>query len=126
MTQTPIYPKRPVRAAGLIFLGLSALFAISLAFQDGMPPQTWPWGFGYCALLPACVIGLLRLGPRVFVILHGLALLPIALGFTGVALPLRDGSSLDSGLVWFRVSLALFYALGVATGILSTIGWILY
>ncbi len=126
MTQKPSFPKRPIRAAWLAFLGLSAFFAISLPFQDDSPPQAWPLAFGYCALLPACAIGIARVGRRAFLILAGLAAIPIVLGVVGVALMLRSGSSLDSGDVWLRVSLYLFYALGLAALFLSTRGWILY
>jgi hypothetical protein len=110
----------------LTFLGLSAFFAISLPFQDDFPPQAWPRAFGYCALLPACAVGLARLGQRTFLLLAALASVPILLGVVGVALMLRSGSSLDSGDIWLRVSLYLFYALGAATLFLSTRGWILY
>jgi hypothetical protein len=126
MTQKQSYPKRPVRAVWLTFLGLSVFFAISLPFQDDVPPQAWPLAFGYCALLPACAVGLARLGRRAFLLLAALASVPMVLGVVGVALMLRSGSSLDSGDIWLRVSLYLFYALGVAALVLSTRGWILY
>lgn len=126
MTEMPTYPKRPVRVVWLAFLGLSAVSAIFLPFQDDFPPQAWPLAFGYCALLPACAVGIARLGRRVFLLLAALASVPVALGIVGVALMLRSGSSLDAGDIWLRISLYLFYALGVATLVLSARGWILY
>ena len=126
MTEKPSYPKRPGRIVWLTFLGLSAFFAISLPFQDDFPPQAWPLAFGYCALLPACVVGIARLGRRVFLLLAALASVPIVLGIIGVALTFRGGASLDSGDIWLRISLYIFYILGLAALILSTRGWILY
>src|SRR5258708_4135446 len=127
MSDRPSYPKRPVRVVWLTLLGLSAFFAISLPFQDDFPPQAWPMAFGYCALLPACAVGIARLGRRTLFLLAALASIPIVLGVGGVALLMRgSGASLDSGASWLRVSLYLFYALGVAALLLSTRGWILY
>jgi hypothetical protein len=126
MTQKQSYPKRPVRAVWLTFLGLSVFFTISLPFQDDVPPQAWPLAFGYCALLPACAVGIARLGRQAFLLLAALASVPMLLGVVGVAFSMRSGSSLDSGDIWLRVSLYLFYALGVAALALSIRGWILY
>ena len=126
MIQQSSYPKRPVRAVGIMFLILSVYVAISFSFLDDFPPQAWPLAFGYCALLSAWAVGIARLGRRAILLLTALASVPIVLGFVGVELMLRMGSSLDSGDIWLRISLYLFYALGVAALVLSTIGWILY
>ena len=126
MTEQPSFPKRPVRVVWLMFLGLSAFFAISLPFQEDVPLQTWPLAFGYCALLPACAVGVARLGRRAFLVLAALASVPIVPGIVGVAIMLRSGSSMDSGASWLRNSLCLFYALGVAVLVLSVRGWVLY
>jgi hypothetical protein len=119
------FPKRPFRVVWLAFLGLSACFAISLPFQEEVPPQKWPFAFGYFALLPACAVGIARLGRRALLLLIALALVPGILGVVGFALVLRS-SSFDSGGIWLRVSLYLFYAVGVAAVFLSARGWLLY
>jgi len=126
MSQKPPYPKHPIRLVWLTFLGLAAFFATSLMFQSDVPPQAWPLAFGYFALLPACVVGIVRLGRRVFLFLAALASIPVLLAVVGVALMLRSGSSLDTGGVWLRISLYLFYALGVCALVLSARGWFLY
>ena len=60
-------------------------------------------------------------------LLVALASVPIMLGVVGFALMMRgNGTSLESGASWLRVSLYLFYALGVVGLVLSTRGWILY
>jgi hypothetical protein len=109
-----------------MFLGLSVLFAISLPFQDDVPLRAWPFAFGYCALLPACVIGIARLGRSAFLILGALASVPLVLGAIGVALMFQTGSRLEGGMVWLQASLYLFYAVGAVAFWFTVKGWILY
>ncbi|HMJ66097.1 MAG TPA: hypothetical protein VK615_12200 [Candidatus Binatia bacterium] len=125
MQQKPPYPKRPVRVVWLTFLGFAALIAISLPFQDDLPPQKWPLAFGYCALLPACAVGIARLGRPVFLFLAGLLVVPTIFGAVGVTLMMRDFSD-NEWTVWLRISLYLFSALGVCALGLAARGWLLY
>jgi hypothetical protein len=126
MSQNPTDLKRPVRVVWFIFLGLSAFFTISLPFQDDVQPDAWPLALGYCAFLPACAVGIARLGRRVFLLLVAVSAVPLVLGIIGVTFMLRSGSSFGEDDVWFRLSLYLFYALGMSALILAARGWMLY
>ena len=126
MSQKLPYPKRPIRTVWLMFLGFSALFAISLLFQPDIPPQAWPLALAYFALLPACAVGIARLGRRVFLTVAALSAGLVVFGMVGVALMLHNGSSLSKGYIWLRISLYLFYTLGVFALVLGMRGWVLY
>jgi len=125
MTQKPSYPKRPFRFVWLTFLVFSGLFAVTLPFQDDLPPQKWPLAFGYFLLLPVCSAGLARLGKRVWLLLAAFASVPIILGVIGFVLIFRN-SNLGNADTWLRSSIYLFYALGVIAIALSARGWLLY
>jgi hypothetical protein len=119
-----------------MFLTLSALFAVSLVVQPDIPPQAWPLVLAACAFLPALAVGIARLGRGVFflvaALLFGAALVLCAVGTAitwlegfseGVAIPKVLGIGAFS---WLRISLYLFYALGVVAAVLSAEGWVLY
>jgi hypothetical protein len=126
-------PRRPVRAAWLTFLGLSAYVTVFLPFtMDELPPKSWPLLYGYCALLAIAVIGLLRLSRLTRALLFAsaaVASIPAAIGVAMVYLPHRavDGGTPWLGAMpWLRVSLYLFYAVGVWALCLIGKGWLLH
>ena len=125
MQQKPKYPKRPVRAALIAFIILSAFVSAFIPF-DARIRNVWPFAFGYCALLAVAAIGLVRLGRRALLLFGVPTAVALAPGVIGFALMLRPGGSLDSGGVWLQVSSYLFYALA-GWGICLVIrGWSLY
>jgi hypothetical protein len=121
--------KRPARFIWLTFLALSALFAISLPFQDDpLSPRVWPLALAYCALLPAFSAGiaLAQLGRKMHILLAALALLAYSPGIFGFVLVLEGASRLADAFLWFRISFFLLCALGLTALVLSVRGWLLY
>jgi hypothetical protein len=125
MQQRAKYPKRPVRAALIAFVILSAFVGAVIPFDERIR-GVWPFAFGYCALLAVASIGLARLGRRALLLLGVPAAVALTPGVVGIALMLRPEGSLDSGGVWLQVSLYLFYALAVWGICLVIRGWLLY
>jgi len=120
-----LHPRRPVRAALLSFLALSALIAASFPFIDGLPPLAWPAGFLYCALLPLWVIGVARLGARAFIrfgIVYAVALIPAGIG--ALAWGAGDGRRLSFELL--DLSCWLLVPVGLWGIFLALKGWSLY
>lgn len=109
-----------------MFLCLSAIFAISLPFQDGLAPKAWPFAFAYCALLPAFAVGVARLGRRVALVLISLSMICTLPGAIGFVLMLRSGGDINEGDTWFHISFYLFYALSIVALVLAGKGWLLY
>ncbi len=120
------YPKRPIRAVGIMFLGVWTFFLITLPFHEAAPPQSWPWFFTYFALLPATLVGIMRVGPRAFFLLAAFGVVAMAIGGAGFLFTMRSSSLLHSVDIWLRVSLYLYYALGMAAIALAAKGWVLY
>lgn len=120
------YPRRPVRAAWLTFLGCSAWVTVFLPFAtEELPPATWPFGYGYCALLAVATVGLIRLSRTAFLVLGPMAAIAVISGAVGLKLVLKPTPS-DAGMVWLRVSQCLFYV-ACGLGIVFVIrGWVLY
>jgi len=119
------YPKRPVRAALIAFIILSAFVGVFIPFDERIR-SVWPFAFGYCAFLAVASIGLVRIGRRVLLLLGVPAAVAMAPGVVGISLALRSGDSLQSSGVWLQVSLYLFYALAVWGICLVIRGWSLY
>src|SRR5688572_26664673 len=58
MSSKPTFPKRPIRIVCLTSLLLSAVLIFVLPFGHDLPRQRWPLAFLFCALLPACFVGI--------------------------------------------------------------------
>jgi hypothetical protein len=126
MQKTLSYPRRPVRAAWLTFLGCSVWVTIFLPFlTDKLPPKSWPVLYAYCALLAVVAIGFVRLGPSALLQLVVSALVALMPGAIGVKLALSP-NSVGAGMVWLHISLYLFYAVCALALYFVVRGWSLY
>jgi hypothetical protein len=120
------WPKSPAKAAGCVLLVGLVLAAVSVGssayIQGGLPPS-WPRSTGFRMLIPACVVGIARLGWKrflLFLIPSWAALIPGLIGFILIRASAVD---IDTAFLWLRASLYLIYAVG-AWGILLAIkGW---
>ncbi|MEZ6058337.1 MAG: hypothetical protein R3C01_16680 [Planctomycetaceae bacterium] len=124
MKPKTIHPKRPVRAALVMFILLCGFYGLFMPFSARLQ-GSWPYVFGYCALLSIAVIGIVRMGVRVLLLLGVTGVMAIAMAIVGNQLTLRTGR-LDAGSVWFTVASNLLYALAASTTCLSLRGWWLY
>jgi hypothetical protein len=97
-----------------------------LPFQDDFPPEAWPLALGYCALLPASAVGIVRVGQRAIFAIAALTPVPMVLGIVGLTIISSGGPSWASGETCLRLSLYSFYPLLLAALLLSIRGWILY
>ncbi|HXC36949.1 MAG TPA: hypothetical protein VNV43_13815 [Candidatus Acidoferrales bacterium] len=126
MQKVQSYPRRPVRAVWLTFLGCSVWVTIFLPFMTKeLPPKNWPPLYAYCALLAVVAIGFVRLGPTALLQLVVSALVALMPGAIGVKLALSP-NSVNAGMVWLHISLYLFYMVGLLALFFVVKGWSLY
>jgi hypothetical protein len=123
----PPWPKcRPAQAAGLVVLfGLvlaGASVGSSAYIQEGLP-STWLRTTALCILIPACTVGIARLG------LNGLRLLllsiwiPLTPGLVGLVLILTSATDIEVAFLWLDTSLYLIYAFAAGATLLAAKGW---
>jgi hypothetical protein len=82
--------------------------------------------YGYCALLAVAAIGLAHLSRSALLPLVAAVFIMLIPGAVGVWLTMNSHGSIDSGMIWLRVSLYLSYAVGVWVIFFVIRGWSLY